>query len=158
VTPFHVGLERWIHFEKREFVGREALLRVQEQGVEMRWVGMTLEGAAPANAGDIIHALGDVATQRTRRKSGAEAGDESDGVTRGAVLGRVTSSALGHSVGKTLALGYLRTTHAWPGSRVLVQSAGRPVLATVTPTPFFDPTGARLRAKSSDAPRRDQEG
>ena len=30
-TPFHVGLGRWIRLEKRDFVGREALLRVQER-------------------------------------------------------------------------------------------------------------------------------
>ena len=57
-------------------------------------------------------------------------------------------------MGKTLALGYVRTTHAWPGSKLIVQSAGRPVAATVAPTPFFDPSGARLRAKATDAPRR----
>ncbi len=32
-TPFHMGLDRWIRFDKRDFVGREALLRVQEQGI-----------------------------------------------------------------------------------------------------------------------------
>jgi glycine cleavage system aminomethyltransferase T len=50
-----------------------------------------------------------------------------------------------------LALAYMRTSHAWPGSRVLVVSNGRPRAATVTATPFFDPEGVRLRAKG---PRR----
>ena len=53
-----------------------------------------------------------------------------------------------------VALGYVSVTHAFPGSKVVVEIAGRPVGATVTPTPFFDPAGSRLRAKSSDAPRR----
>jgi glycine cleavage system aminomethyltransferase T len=30
-TPFHVGLDRWIKFTKREFIGRDALLEVQER-------------------------------------------------------------------------------------------------------------------------------
>lgn len=154
VTPFHAGLERWIRFEKREFVGREALLRVQEQGIEERWVGMVLDAAGPANAGDAIFSVGDVATQRVRRKSGPEAGEEADALARGVQVGRVTSSATGYTVGKTLALGYVRTTHAWPGSRLVVQSAGRPVAATVAATPFFDPGGARLRARATDAPKR----
>ena len=154
VTPFHVGLERWIRFDKREFVGREALLRVQEQGIEERWVGMVLDGHAAANAGDTIHAVGDVATQRPRRKSGPESGDEGDALSRGATVGRVTSSALGYTVNKTLALGYVRTTHAWPGSKLVVSTAGRPIAATVVQTPFFDPSGSRLRAKYADAPRR----
>jgi len=158
VTPFHVGLDRWIRFDKREFNGREALLKVQDQGVDERWVGLVLEGGSPANAGDGIFSIGDVATQRVRRKSGPEAGEESDAVTQGGALGRVTSSAIGYTVGKTLALGYVRTTHAWPGSKVVIQSAGRPIVATVTQTPFYDPSGARLRAKRSDAPRREGAG
>lgn len=158
LTPFHIGLDRWVRFEKRDFNGREALLRVQEEGVDERWVGLLLDGPSPAVAGDAIFSVGDVATQRSRRKSGPEAGDESDRVARGSGVGRVTSSALGYSVGKTLALGMVRTTHAWPGSKLVVQSAGRPILATVAPTPFYDPSGARLRAKRSDAPRRDAKG
>ncbi len=154
VTPFHMGLDRWIRFDKREFVGREALLRVQEQGIEERWVGMVLESGSAAAAGDAIFSVGDVPTQRVRRKSGPEAGDESDALARGQPVGRVTSSAIGYSVGKTLALGFVRTTHAWPGSRLVVQNAGRPIAATVTQTPFYDPSSARLRAKPSDAPRR----
>src|SRR3712207_2333154 len=33
-TPFHVGLERWIQFNKRDFIGREALLGLQERSEE----------------------------------------------------------------------------------------------------------------------------
>jgi aminomethyltransferase len=150
VTPFHVGLDRWIRFEKREFVGREALLRVQESGIDERWVGLVLDSPNPATANDPIYAVGDVATFRRRRKSGGEAGEQAEAVTPGEQIGRITSSALGHSVGKTLALAYIRTTHAWPGARVVVQMAGRPVSATVTQTPFFDPSGARMRAKARD--------
>jgi aminomethyltransferase len=154
VTPFHVGLDRWIRFEKREFIGREALLRVQETGIDQRWVGFTLDSPTPASAGDTIHAISDVATFRRRKRSGSEAGEQSDAVTPGEPIGRITSSALGHSVGKTLALGYLRTGHAWPGGKVTVLISGRPVIATVAPTPFFDPSGARMRAKASDGPTR----
>ncbi|HXF63690.1 MAG TPA: glycine cleavage T C-terminal barrel domain-containing protein, partial [Caldilineaceae bacterium] len=60
----------------------------------------------------------------------------------------------GYSVGKMLAMAYVRTTHAWPGSKVVVLSNGRPVMAVVSQTPFFDPSGARMRAKASDGPER----
>lgn len=154
VTPFHVGLDRWIRFDKRTFNGREALLRVQETGIQERWVGLVLDSANPANAADPIHSIGDVASFRRRKKSGSEATEQADAATPGEQIGRVTSSALGYSVGKTLALGYVRTSHAWPGSKVIVQVGGRPIVATVTPTPFFDPSGARMRAKASDSPTR----
>lgn len=151
VTPFHAGLERWIRFEKRDFIGREALLRVQEQGIQERLSGLILESPTPANTGDPIHSIGDIATFRRRKKSGAEAGELSDVASPGEQIGRITSSAIGYSVGKTLALGYVRTSHAWPGSKVIVMIGGRPVMATVAQTPFFDPTGARMRAKANDS-------
>ncbi len=154
VTPFHVGLDRWIRFDKREFVGREALLRVQESGIQERWVGLILEGNSTASNNDPIHSISDVASFRRKKRSGSEAGEQTEAANAGEQIGRITSSAAGHSVGKTLALGYLRTSHAWPGSKVIVQIGGRPVVATVAPTPFFDPTGARMRAKPSDNPDR----
>jgi aminomethyltransferase len=154
VTPFHVGLDRWIRFDKGTFMGRSALLRTQETGIDERWVGLVLDSPIPASNGDAIHAIGDVATYRPRKKSGPEAGEQKEAVTSSEQIGRITSSAIGHSVGKTLALGFVRTSHAWNGSKVVVTLGGRPIIATVTATPFFDPTGARMRAKVSDGGER----
>jgi glycine cleavage system aminomethyltransferase T len=82
--------------------------------------------------------------------SGSEAGDYMDEeLPSDRAIGRVTSSAKGHTLGKMLAMAYVKTSHAWPGSRLLVAINGRPVRATVTATPFFDPQGIRLRAKST---------
>jgi aminomethyltransferase len=154
VTPFHVGLDRWVRFDKRDFLGRSALLRTQETGIQERWVGLTLESSSPANANDPIYSVGDIASFRSRKMSGGEAGELQEAAIPGEPIGRVTSSALGHSVGKTLALAYVRTTHAWPGSKVVVMSGGRPLVAVVAQTPFFDPAGARMRAKTTDGPVR----
>jgi aminomethyltransferase len=154
VNPFQLGTDRWVRLDKRGFIGRDALLRIQEQGIEERWVGLHLDAKTPAVAGDAIYSIGDVATSKRKKKSGAEAEESTDAVTPGTQIGRVTSSAIGYSVGKTLALAYLRTSHAWNGSKVVVMMAGRPVTATVVATPFFDPTGARMRAKASDGSER----
>jgi aminomethyltransferase len=155
-TPFHLGLDRWISFGKRDFVGREALLRVQEQGLQQRWVGLILQSEAPAAANDKIYAIGDVATFKEKRFSGAEAGEHKDTLLPGEQqIGQVTSSAKGHSVGSMLAMAYLDTAHSWPGHQVIVRSAGRSIPARVAATPFFDPQNARLRAKpQDDEPRR----
>ena len=154
-TPFHVGLDRWIRFDKRQFIGREALLRVQEQGLTERWVGLVLESERPAAAHDKVLSIGDVATLKEKMYSGSEAGEFKDSLLPGSEeIGHITFSARGHTVGKMLAMAYLNTSHAWPGSRVLVRNSGRYMLATVTPTPFFDPHGARLRARSQDDDRR----
>jgi aminomethyltransferase len=154
-TPFHVGLERWIRFDKRDFIGREALLRVQEQGLEERWVGLVVESERPAAVNDAVFSIGDVATFREKMFSGSEAEEFKDTLLPGAEqVGRITFSARGHTVGKVLAVAYVQTSHAWPGRKLLVHSNGRYVLANVTPTPFFDPQGARLRARPQDDDRR----
>jgi aminomethyltransferase len=155
LTPFNVGLDRWIRFDKREFIGRDALLRVQEEGIRERFVGLVIDSATPADADDPVMATGDVAAFRALKLSGSEAGEQVEAVTPGEAIGSITASAKGHTVGKMLALAYVPTTHAFPGARLVVHVAGRPVQATVAQTPFFDPDGSRMRAKVTDQPQRD---
>lgn len=147
-TPFHLGLNRWIDFKKRDFIGRDALLAIQEMGLDQRWVGLVINGKVPARHGDPIYAIGDIKSFQATRFSGPESGEKKDRERPGAAqIGYVTSSARGHTVGKVLALAYVDVAHAWPGARVMIEVAGRPTVATVTETPFFDPAGNRLRAR-----------
>jgi aminomethyltransferase len=148
VTPFHIGLDRWIRFDKRDFIGREALLRAQEQGLDRRWVGLVLQGELPAAQNARVWSIGQVATAEERAFSGPEAGAPKDKAQPGEEVGQVTYSARGHTVGKLLAMAYVQVSHAYPGSRLLVEVGDRNLPAVVTPTPFFDPQGARLRAKA----------
>jgi len=147
-TPFHVGLDRWIRFDKRDFIGRDALLRLQQTGLDRRWVGLTLQGDIPAAVNAAVWSVGAVNPNDEKILSGPEAGTKKDRILPGEEVGHVTFSERGHSVGKILALAYVRTSHSYPGSRLLVDVKGKPVSAVVTPTPFFDPQGARLRAKA----------
>jgi aminomethyltransferase len=146
-TPFELGLHKWIDFSKREFVGREALLQVQDRGLRQRWVGLVLDSTAPANPGDLIYTLADVAAYRPTTSMDIDANEEFDAERAGwTQIGRITSSARGHSVGKMLALAYIDVSHTWIGARVMVKTGGgHPVPATVVNTPFYDPSGLRLR-------------
>ena len=147
-TPFHAGLDRWIRFDKRDFIGRDALLRVQQTGLDRRWVGLTLHGDLPAAPNAAVWSVGAVAPNEEKILSGPEAGSSKDRILPGEQVGHVTFSERGHTVGKILALAYVSSSHSWPGNRLLVDVKGKPVPAVVTPTPFFDPQGARLRAKA----------
>ncbi len=145
-TPFEVGLHRWIDFTKRDFIGRDALLAIQDRGLSQRWVGLELESTTPAALNDPVYSVADIKHYRETIHNGSEAGATFDAEQAGyRQIGRVTSSAKGHSVGKMLALGYVEVSHTWPGARVMVVIGGRPSLATVVNTPFFDPAGNRLR-------------
>lgn len=154
-TPFHVGLSRWVRFDKRDFIGREALLRIQERGIERRWVGLVLESDVPGAAKAEVFSVGDVATFREEIETGAEAGDHEDARMPGERrVGQITSSAYGPTVGKTLALAYLDVAHSWPGNNLVVEINGRYVPAQVAQTPFFDPEMARVRAAPEEDERR----
>ncbi len=147
-TPFDLGLDRWIRFDKYEFIGRDALLQVQDMGIRERWVGMVLESDIPAKTGDAIHSIANIRTFREKMFTGSEASDYfSTEKASKSIIGFVSSSAKGHSVGKMLALGFVRVSHAFPGAKLMVNIAGRPTLATVTDTPFFDKAGMRMRGK-----------
>lgn len=146
-TPFHLGLSRWVRFDKRDFIGREALLKIQERGIERRWVGLTLESDVPAPASAEIYGIGDIATYREEIEAGPEAGGHEDSVAPGRRrVGRVTSSVYGPTVGRMLALAYVDVAHSWPGNNLVVEINGRPIPARVAGTPFFDAEMARVRA------------
>lgn len=120
-TPFHVGLDRWIKFDKGDFVGREALLKVRDKGVGEVWAGLIIEGATPAAAD-------------ARVTVGAED------------VGVVTYSDHGYSLGKTLATAHLREPFHRIGTEMSIDIGGAPIRAEVVQMPFFDPEGSRLRA------------
>jgi aminomethyltransferase len=146
-NPFELGLNRWISFDKRQFIGRGALLQIQDMGLDERWTGLELESKVPAKTGERIFSIADTSSVREKMFTGSEAGDEFDIETAGELVGEVSSSAVGHSIEKTLALGFVRVTHTYPGAQLLVEVNGRPTLAKVVNTPFFDPSGVRLRAR-----------
>ncbi|MEL6376902.1 MAG: glycine cleavage T C-terminal barrel domain-containing protein, partial [Pseudomonadota bacterium] len=60
--------------------------------------------------------------------------------------GRVTSGTYGYTVGKSLALGYVRAGTAEPGDEVEVMVLGQPHKGIILNEPPFDPKGEKLRA------------
>ncbi|MBL4918985.1 GcvT family protein [Szabonella alba] len=66
-------------------------------------------------------------------------------LTDGTPAGQVTSGAYGYSVGKSLAIAYLKAGMAGPGDTVHVAILGQDHTARVLDRPPFDPDGTRLR-------------
>ena len=156
-TPLHAGLGRWVRFDKPYFIGRDALLRLQEKGLDKRWVGLVLESEVPASTGDKVYSVADVATFREKMLSGSEAGEYEDTLLPGErQVGHVTSSAWGPSVQKMLAMAYVEVAHSWAGNNLLVEINGRPAPARIVQTPFFDPEMARVRAEPHEDERREE--
>lgn len=117
LTPYHVGTDAFIKFDKGDFIGRDALVRVRDNGVKTAWVGLRLTGDSPAP-------------------------DMTPVMAHGRQIGHVTYSDHGHSVGAILATAHIDRDYASEGAEVSVQ--GQP--AIVSRKPFFDPEGQRLRS------------
>ena len=62
------------------------------------------------------------------------------------MIGRATSGAFGHSVGLSLALGYVARDHAVRGRRLSVEILGERKPARIVPNSPLDPSNERLRA------------
>ena len=117
LTPFHVGTDAFIKFDKGDFIGREALLRLRDEGVATAWVGLLMQGEDPAAEGAAVMA-------------------------DGRQIGHVTYSDHGYSVGAVLASAHVENSYAVDGVEVLVGGAK----ARVSRRAFIDPEGLRLRA------------
>ena len=121
-TAFEAGLDRFVHLNKGDFVGRDALVRQQQQGIPRRFVTLDckIKDADP---------LGNEPVYRN-----------------GTMVGRATSGAYGYTIGKSLALAYVEAPHGDPGTELEIEVLGERFPATVIPESPWDPENMRLRA------------
>ena len=111
-TPLEAGLDRFVNLEKEGFLGREALLRMQEQGVQRRMAG--------------FHVL----AQGIPRTGYALSKD-------GAPVGEVTSGGYSPTLDMAIGLGYVAIEHSTPGTDLTVDLRGRAAPARVVRLPFY---------------------
>jgi dimethylglycine dehydrogenase len=90
VTPLECGLGSLVDFAREGFRGRNALLRQRERGVERRLVCLEIDGQGDSDP----------------------LGSEPLRDAAGAVVGQTTSGGYGHSLGRSLAMAYLRVDAA----------------------------------------------
>ncbi|MBL8589686.1 MAG: glycine cleavage system aminomethyltransferase GcvT [Methylobacteriaceae bacterium] len=114
-TPVEAGLLWSISKRRRAEGGFPGAARVQAQiaqGPARKRVGIRPEGKAPAREGTEILSEG------------------------GALIGRITSGGYGPSVGGPMAMGYVESAHAAPGTRLSLMVRGKALPAAVAPLPF----------------------
>lgn len=127
-TPLEAGLAFAVAWDKPGgFVGRDALCRQREAGVQRRLVALALEGSDRL----LYH------NEPIRRD--------------GELVGQVSSGMFGHTVGSALGLGYLANRGApvsdeWiAAGHYEVEVAAERVAARVSSRAFYDPAGERVR-------------
>jgi dimethylglycine dehydrogenase len=118
------GLDRFVHLNKGQFIGRDALVAWQQRGFQNRFVTMEVHGIKDADA----------------------RGNEPIYDKRGRLIGRCTSGGYGWRLKKSVALGMVRPEYGEIGSEIDVRILGESYGATVIPDSPFDSDNLRLRA------------
>lgn len=105
-----------------DFIGRDALSRLRDKGTENRLVTLVLEDAEANPIGDEPVFL------------------------EGGTIGKTTSAAFGHRIGRPCALAFLtRAGQVSDGAVASISIAGTAYAARVRTAAAFDPTGRRMR-------------
>jgi aminomethyltransferase len=114
-TPVMAGLTFAIQKRRRAeggFPGAPRILAELEQGAPQKRVGLDVEGRQPVREGALIL----------------------DG--EGSEIGRVTSGGFSPSLQRPIAMGYVATALAEPGTELKLEQRGKLFPAKVAPTPF----------------------
>jgi aminomethyltransferase len=112
-NPIEAGLGWIVKLGKGDFIGREALQKVKDEGPARKIVGFEMIGRGIARHG---YPLLDVS---------------------GANVGVCTSGSPSPTLGKNIGLGYLPASMTGLGTKFLVDCRGRSVEAVVVKTPFY---------------------
>ncbi|MGZ6545085.1 MAG: glycine cleavage T C-terminal barrel domain-containing protein [Actinomycetota bacterium] len=121
-TPFHVtGLEKFVELgQEQDFMGKRALARLAETGVDRKLVGIDVGGDPMTDEG----ALNDVWPVRE------PGGDR---------IGRVTAGAWSPRLERNVGFAWVPSSHMADGTALEVESPSGSRTATVSPLPFVDP-------------------
>ncbi len=120
-NPLEAGLDSFVRLEKGEFVGRDALLRIRDEGIVRKLVGYEVEGPpVVVTPGTPIH-------------------------VDGHEIGHATFAAHSPTLGKVIGLGYVPVAQSGIGTALTIVAPTGPLSAKIVETPFFDREGSRIR-------------
>ena len=111
-NPYEAGLGRFVDLDREEYVARDTLARIQDEGPARKLIGFDMIGRGIARQG---HAI----------LSGEER------------VGGVTSGSFSPTLDRAIGMGYVRESFSDPGTPLYVDIRGRLVEAEVALLPFY---------------------
>ena len=134
-SPFEIGLGKLVHFEKENFIGREALREESKKGPSRLLVGLEINW-------DEMEAMFDKVGLAPQTPSIASRVPVPV-YKNGKQIGKATSTTWSPLLKQLIALASVDRQHAKPGTQLQVESTveavRKKVTATVRPLPFFNP-------------------
>jgi dimethylglycine dehydrogenase len=124
-NAYESGLDRFVHPNKGQFIGRDALVAAREKGLIWNFVTMEVHGI----------------TDKWSDTRGSE-----PIYKKGKLIGRATNGGFGFRVNKSLALAMVRPEHAALGTELEIKILGRKFKTTVIAESPYDPENITLRA------------
>ena len=117
-NPFELGLERLVDLEmETDFIGKAALTRIRDEGVERRQVGLVLDCAPLQGPNTTFWQL----------------------AIDGQAIGKVTSAIYSPRLEKNIALAIVQTGFDRIGQQLEAATSMGTTPAVVVEKPFFDP-------------------
>lgn len=111
-TPFDAGLQKFVRFRNRQFIGKEALMEQRQLGPDRELIGLELIDRGIARDGCLV-------------------------VVGGEDVGLVTSGTFSPTLQKAIAIANVETGSALVGSTVHVRIRADLRAARVVPVPFY---------------------
>ncbi len=115
INPYEARLGWTVKLEKGDFVGREALTTIKQNGTPRRLSGFEMVGRGVARSDYALHS------------------------TEGEQIGFVTTGMPSPTLGKPLGLGYVPTELSKPDNEFDVMIRNKPVRARTVKIPFYRP-------------------
>jgi len=117
-TPIEAGVGWSVALDKGDFIGRDVLVRQNEEGVDRRLIAFKMTGrSAPPRPGYPVWSVGDDAKR----------------------IGEVTSGTQSPSLGVGIGLGYISREFSSKGTSLEIEIRGRRAAAEVAPKPLYRP-------------------
>jgi aminomethyltransferase len=134
-TPAEVGLGKLVHYEKENFIGRQALLEEKKTGPKRLLVGLEIDWPQVESLFDSVGLAPQTPAAASRVHVPVYQGREQ--------IGKATSTTWSPLLKQLIALASVRPQHAKPGTRLqiemTVEAVRHKVAAKVRELPFFNP-------------------
>ena len=124
-SAYESGLDRFVHPNKGQFIGRDALVEAKQKGLNWNFVTMEVHGV-------------------TNTDSDARGSEPL--YANGQLIGRATNGGFGYRVNKSLALGMVKPEHSAIGTELEIKILGKLFKATIVPESPYDPDNKALRS------------